>query len=102
LYLASAENEPNADSVKVYVLSAPDLEFRRSVEVHNMGHITDIAEDPVTGTVGVVGLRMPTIPSESELQDIGILDRQPGRLAPPRRDRPYTFESVGDHGPGQQ
>ena len=42
-----------------------------------MGHITDITEDPSTGTIYVAGFRMPVIPSESEIQNVAILQRVP-------------------------
>jgi hypothetical protein len=93
LYLSSAENEPSANSTKVYALSTADLSFRGSIEVQNMGHITDITEDPADGTLCVVGFRMQGIPSESKLQDAAILHEEPFY-------RPY-FATIpyGDKGP---
>jgi hypothetical protein len=77
LYLASSLNPPDANHVMVHVLSSHDLSHVRMVEVRNMGHITDVTEDPTTGTIYVAGFRMPVIPSESEIQDMGVLHRAP-------------------------
>jgi hypothetical protein len=93
LYLASSENPPDADSTRLYVLSSQGLNLLRTVGVRNMGHVTDIAEDPATGAICVVGFRMPTIPSESEIQDIAILHQLP--FYQPR----LAMISPGDNGP---
>jgi len=77
LYLASSLNPPDANRVTVHVLSSYDLSRFRTVEVRNMGHITDITEDPTTGTICVIGFRMPVIPCESDIQDVAILHRAP-------------------------
>jgi len=77
LHIASSQNPPDGNSVKLYVLSTGDLSLIRTIQVHNMGHITDIAETPVTGTICVVGFIMPTIPTQSQIQDAGILSREP-------------------------
>ena len=71
-----------------------------------MGHITDIAEDPADGTVCLVGFQMPVIPSESQIQNEGILSQRPfyqarfavipadgsdrSRRCPPVMNRPRT------------
>ncbi len=80
LYLASTENEPNADSATLYVLSlsSHELSLTKKIQIRNMGHVTDIAEDPGTGTVCVLGFVMPSIPSKSDLQNIAaMLKRDP-------------------------
>ncbi len=77
LYLASAVNRPDANTVNLYVLSTKDLSRLPEIEIHNMGHITDIAEDSATGMVGVVGFQMPVIPSALAMQDVAILNREP-------------------------
>jgi len=59
LYVASSKSEPDANSVSLYVLSAADLTLAQSITINNMGHITDITEDPLTGTLWVVGFTMP-------------------------------------------
>jgi hypothetical protein len=76
LYVASAENSTDAASVKLYVLSARDLSPLPAIEIHNMGHITDIADDPATGTVCAVGFLIPRIPSVTELQAVDFLQRE--------------------------
>ncbi len=77
LYLASAENPPDANSVTLYILSSRSLDLVQIVEIHGMGHITDIAENPATGTICVVGFQMQVIPSESQIQDPVILHQPP-------------------------
>jgi hypothetical protein len=94
LYLASCENRPDANSVKLYVLSSQDLSLSHTIEIRNMGHITDIAEDPVTGTICVVGFQMPAIPSESQIQDADTILRQ----TPFYKPRVATVR-CGDDGP---
>jgi hypothetical protein len=59
LYLASSYGEPDANSASVYSLFTNDLTLDRSIQINNMGHVTDITEDPNSGTVWVVGFRMP-------------------------------------------
>jgi hypothetical protein len=66
LYLASSKNDPNANSTSLYIISKDDLiQFPQAdpnfqtIDVNGMGHITDITEDPNTGTVWAVGFTMP-------------------------------------------
>jgi len=59
LYLASSMVEPDATSASLYVLSTADLTLVQTITINNMGHITDIAEDPITGTLWVAGFTMP-------------------------------------------
>jgi len=59
LYVASSKGEPDAKSASLYALSTVDLTLVQSVTINNMGHITDITEDPNTGTVWVTGFTMP-------------------------------------------
>jgi len=37
--------------------------------------VTDITEDPATGTICVVGFQMPVIPPQSQIQDADITPR---------------------------
>ena len=62
LYLASSKNDPNANSDSLYVLSKQYMNIVRTIEINGMGHITDITEDPITGTLWVVGFTMSEIP----------------------------------------
>jgi len=94
VYLASCENPPDANSVKLYVLPSQDLSRPHEIEIRDMGHITDIAEDPVTGTICVVGFIMLSIPSESDIQDAERILSQP----PFYRPRVVTIRP-GDDGP---
>ncbi|MBW8039686.1 MAG: hypothetical protein FVQ85_06765 [Planctomycetes bacterium] len=50
-------DEPDAKSATLYALSTVDLTLVHSI--NNMGHITDITEDPITGSVWVTGFTMP-------------------------------------------
>lgn len=59
LYIASSMCEPDANSASLYVISTADLTLVQSITINNMGHITDITEDPLTGTLWVVGFTMP-------------------------------------------
>jgi hypothetical protein len=58
LYVASALCSPDAASALIHVLSTTDLTLIQSIDVNNVGHIADITEDPVTGSVWVVGFAM--------------------------------------------
>ncbi|MHC4545521.1 MAG: hypothetical protein ACYTDW_14210, partial [Planctomycetota bacterium] len=59
LYIASSLGEPDANSASLYVLSTADLTLVRSITINNIGHITDVTEDPLTGTLWVTGFTMP-------------------------------------------
>jgi hypothetical protein len=68
LYLASSASpvgQPDADSTSLYIISKDDLIQSsgdpnvQAVDVNGMGHITDITEDPLTGTLWVVGFTEP-------------------------------------------
>jgi hypothetical protein len=59
LYVASAVGEPTAMSSNVYTLSATDLTLLQSIRVDDLGHITDITEDPDSGNLWVIGYTMP-------------------------------------------
>ena len=59
LYVASSKSEPDNTSAPLYVLSAADLTLVQSVDINEIGHVTDITEDPLTGTLWVVGFTMP-------------------------------------------
>jgi hypothetical protein len=62
LYLASANNNPEASSTMVYGLSTDTLSLNRSITINSMGHVTDITEDPTSGKLWVVGFKMEDIP----------------------------------------
>jgi hypothetical protein len=62
LYLASSLNQPEADSVSLYVLSTDTLNLVKTIQIFGMGHITDITEDPTGNTLWVVGFKMQAIP----------------------------------------
>ncbi|MHC4911589.1 MAG: right-handed parallel beta-helix repeat-containing protein [Planctomycetota bacterium] len=64
LYLGSSRGEPNANSpdansASVHSLFTNDLTLDRSIQISNMGHITDVTEDPNSGTIWVLGFSMP-------------------------------------------
>ncbi|MHC4085285.1 MAG: hypothetical protein ACYSU5_08790 [Planctomycetota bacterium] len=59
LYIASSLSEPDANSVSLYVLSTADLTLVQTITINNLGHVTDITEDPLTGTLWVTGFTMP-------------------------------------------
>jgi len=59
LYIASSMGEPDANSASLYVVSTADLTLVQSITINNMGHITDVTEDPLTGTLWVAGFTMP-------------------------------------------
>lgn len=89
LYVASSLNEPDASSASVYVLSTEDLTLLRIIDVNDIGHITDITEDPVSGTVWVTGFTMPE-----------YMTTLPGNLSQtPRFYHPYIaaipYDSLG-------
>ena len=59
LYISSSLGEPDAGSVSLYVLSTADLTLVQSITINNLGHVTDVTEDPLTGTLWVTGFTMP-------------------------------------------
>ena len=69
MYIASSQNDPDANSDLLYVLSKQDLNIIRPIEINGMGHITDITEDPTTGTLWVVGFTMSEIPDYIDTED---------------------------------
>jgi hypothetical protein len=62
LYLSRALSSPEAGSTVVYGLSTKILGLERIFTINGMGHVTSITEDPVTGTLWVVGFSMDEIP----------------------------------------
>jgi hypothetical protein len=69
LYLASSQNDPAADSTSLYAFSIGELALSpeqqpsiQTIEINGMGHITDITENPATGTLWVLGSKMQDIP----------------------------------------
>ena len=78
LYLASALNQPEADSVFLYNFSIDELLQSPTnlvqvdvVEIPGMGHITDITEDPQTAALWVSGFAMSGIPETLKDADTG-------------------------------
>ncbi len=88
LYVASAVGEPAAMSTSVYILSTTDLTLLQSIRVDDLGHITDITEDPVSGDLWVIGFTMPqymiTLP--------GNLSQMPQFYDPYLAEVPYGLE----------
>jgi hypothetical protein len=72
LYLASSQNSAGSDSTSLYAMSKEDLIQSQeapniqTIEIVDMGHITDMTHDPATGTLWVVGFRMEDIPEDVE------------------------------------
>jgi hypothetical protein len=62
LYLASSQNVADANSTYIYGLDINTFELCRSVEIIDMGHVTDISENPATGRLYVSGIKMSNIP----------------------------------------
>jgi hypothetical protein len=64
LYLASAiDNPADPNATVVYGLSTKGpMTLERSVTINGMQHITDITEDPQTGTLWIAGFNMYDIP----------------------------------------
>jgi parallel beta-helix repeat protein len=67
LYLASSlqeEEDSEANSVLLYAFSTESLMPASPIKINGMGHITDIAEEPATGTLWVVGFTMAELPDK--------------------------------------
>ena len=64
LYLASALYDAiDYNSTVIYGLSTSGiLSLGRSITINGMQHVTDITEDPATGTLWIVGFNMVQIP----------------------------------------
>ncbi|MBN2271398.1 MAG: hypothetical protein JXN61_12335, partial [Sedimentisphaerales bacterium] len=62
LYLASAVQQSDADSVSINVLSPSSLALIRKITINNMGHVTAMTEDASTATIWVAGFTMSNIP----------------------------------------
>ena len=65
LYLASSQTNPEAGSASLYVISteeliqsAPEELNVQTVEINDMGHITDVTVEPATGSAWVLGFKM--------------------------------------------
>lgn len=108
LYLGSSLNQPDARSTMIYAIPKDDLVHSslspssvRSIEIEHMGHLTDITEDPSTGTLWVVGFSMPQIPSWPQnyyMPEQSWLSKKPfyePRLAKIPRDKWEGAEPVG-------
>ncbi|MHC4152127.1 MAG: right-handed parallel beta-helix repeat-containing protein [Planctomycetota bacterium] len=59
LYLAPSLSEPDANSTSLHVLSTVDLTLIHSIDINDMGHITDITENPNDGTLWAIGFTTP-------------------------------------------
>ena len=66
LYLASSQTNPEAGSASLYVIStenliqsAPEEINVQTIQINDMGHITDVTVDPATGSAWVLGFKMP-------------------------------------------
>lgn len=76
LYLASSQTDPAANSASLYIMScediiqsAPDEISVQTVEINDMGHITDVTVDPATGSAWVLGFKMEDIPYKPTATD---------------------------------
>ena len=73
LYLASGQDYPSdAGSAPIYGFATKDLTLARSITVGNMQQITDITEDPTTGTLWVVGFNSELTGSYSWDQEVTL------------------------------
>ena len=63
LYLASAQYNPaDTNSTVIYGLSMDGaLALQRSITINGMQHVTGITEDPVTGSLWVIGFNMEAV-----------------------------------------
>jgi hypothetical protein len=73
LYVSSSWNRPDSTEVRIYVLSTDELAVCEVVTVENLGHVTDIGENPLNGTVCVVGFAMSQIPTQSAIQNAELI-----------------------------
>jgi hypothetical protein len=99
LYLASSASpvgQPDADSTSLYIISKDDLIQSsgdpnvQAVDINGMGHITDITEDPLTGTLWVVGFTEPSYISMLP----GDLSLMPQFYQPYLANVPYDSSTV--------
>ena len=51
VYLASGQGDPESASVTVKGFSTVDLTLTRTINIDGMGHVTDITEDPESGSL---------------------------------------------------
>ena len=73
--MASSLNAPNATTSSLYMMETADPEQTKVIEIEGMGHITDVTEDPDTGTLWVLGLTIPRMPTQEEIHDGSVLDQ---------------------------
>lgn len=68
LFLASSLNVPDANSATLYQMSTIDFSVSE-IQIPDMGHITDVTEEPNTGDLWVSGFTMSDIPEYPNLGD---------------------------------
>ena len=62
VYLASGQCNEGTYATTIYSFSKENLILERSVAINGMHHITDITEDPATGTLWIIGFNMTYVP----------------------------------------
>ena len=75
LFMASSLNTPNATTSSIYTMEAANPEQTKVIEIEGMGHIIGMTEDPNTGTLWVLGLTIPRIPTQEEIHNGSVLDQ---------------------------
>lgn len=72
------------NSTSLYVIPKEDLiqspngpNNIQTIEINGIGHITDITEDPETGTLWVVGISIPNLPSKANMENEKVLNGVP-------------------------
>ena len=77
LYAYSSVNAPDAAHTTLFVLDTDDLDRPKGTRIMGMGHITDITEDPDTGMLWVIGVAMPTVPTQDAIHSGAVLNQAP-------------------------
>jgi hypothetical protein len=70
LYLGSSLSAPDANSISIYGFSTSgSLTLARTINIANIGHISDITDNPSSGTLWIAGFTMdpPEYPNPYEL-----------------------------------
>jgi hypothetical protein len=107
LYLASSQNDPCSDSTSVYAMSTEDLIQSpadpniQTIKINDMGHITDMTHDPVTGTLWVVGFQMGDIPDFVEPTEEPFYEPYIAQI-PYRSAGPVDANCISDSVPGPE
>jgi len=73
LFMTSSLNAPNATTSALYVMETANSEQTEIIVIEGMGHITDITEDPDTGTLCVLGLTVSRVPTQEEIHNGSVL-----------------------------